>query len=360
MAKPPVGYVRDPKYYLVDHSHREVLPDGQRFDDVRSIWRKVLEGMLPKDVLVMANTQWGFTTRQYKSSGGGPLSKSEFYRMLRNPFYAGVMVRKGQSFAGRHRPMVTLEEFDKVQRILDARAYAKGRSKPALYFPYRGLISCGECGAQVTAKKTTNRHGKTYTYYHCCRKNYRHRYCSQGALQEKEIEAQLLSWLTNARPPKAWMSEATKHLKKMQASRSKAAERILRQREARAVEIETKLGRLRKLLLSDVLTADEYKVEKERLARAQAELRISQPAPTPAQLMKPALDGISLLSKAPELFQAASPTEKAVLFRQLVRNPKLKDKTLLIEGQFPFDWLSSWRSSPSLCAWRDLVETFLL
>ena len=71
-----------------------------------------------------------------------------------------------------HRPMVTEEEWERVQYILGR------KNKPRIKkhnFTFRGPIFCGECGCLVTAETKTKKiigtgEIKKYTYYHCTRR----------------------------------------------------------------------------------------------------------------------------------------------------------------------------------------------
>jgi len=41
------------------------------------------------------------------------------YRIFTNPFYAGILERDGKTYPGKHTAMITVDEFEKVQKILD-------------------------------------------------------------------------------------------------------------------------------------------------------------------------------------------------------------------------------------------------
>src|SRR5207249_2782245 len=98
---------------------------------------------------------------------GKPISLSAVYKILTNRFYAGILEREGKIFPGKHQPMVTIDEFEEVEKLLGrpGRPRAKDRE-----FAYTGMIRCGECGFSVTAEEKTNRYGYHYTYYHCSKR----------------------------------------------------------------------------------------------------------------------------------------------------------------------------------------------
>ena len=94
-----------------------------------------------------------------KRIGGNPLALSATYRILANPFYAGVLQRDGKTYPGKHIPMISIDEFKHVQQLLGR----PGRPRETRSFAYTGMIRCGECGLAVTAEKKINRHGSHYT-----------------------------------------------------------------------------------------------------------------------------------------------------------------------------------------------------
>jgi len=58
-------------------------------------------------------------------------------------------IRNRDARPGAHEPIVTKDEFDRVQELL-GRPNRQPRQRHA--FAFTGLIRCGECGASVTAE----------------------------------------------------------------------------------------------------------------------------------------------------------------------------------------------------------------
>ena len=53
-----------------------------------------------------------------RPTGGGPFSRGHIYKILSNPIYVGRIAHKGETYAGRHPPIVTLGLRDEVQQSL--------------------------------------------------------------------------------------------------------------------------------------------------------------------------------------------------------------------------------------------------
>ncbi len=159
-----------------------IIKDPERFPLIRKAWDLMLTGTYtPPQILDKLNNEWGFRTRTWKKKGGKPMSRSTIYRIFTNPFYAGIIPYKGLFTEGKHPPMITVEEFDRVQLLLGR----KGKPRPKRYqYAYPGLIRCGECGGFVSAtfkEKILRSTGKlkTYTLYYCVRARKQPEVCSQ-------------------------------------------------------------------------------------------------------------------------------------------------------------------------------------
>ena len=95
-------------------------------------------------------------------------------------------------YKGNHTPMITLEEYDRVQIILGKRG--KPRSKDHA-FAFTGVMRC-ECGGMITASEKTKiikKTGevKTYVYYHCTKKKKGKLCMLQKPLTLDELENQI-------------------------------------------------------------------------------------------------------------------------------------------------------------------------
>lgn len=111
----PHGYLNDK---MNDKGQKRILVDEERWGYVRRIWDLMLTGNYnPSQVLEIVTAE-GLTTRKTKRQGSYALTKSGVYRMLTNEFYTGVFIIKGVRYPGKHRPMVTTDEYDRVQHLL--------------------------------------------------------------------------------------------------------------------------------------------------------------------------------------------------------------------------------------------------
>jgi site-specific DNA recombinase len=110
-----------------------------------------------------------------------PLALSTLGKLLRNPFYCGVFVHKGELHQGVHVPMITKKTFDDIQiALLNAAKPQDGyrKQKGVLFLNF---ANCGSCGYAITAERHIKRSGLHFHYYRF------------GAAPIKHIRSRLLS-----------------------------------------------------------------------------------------------------------------------------------------------------------------------
>ena len=186
-SRAPLGYLND----VIEHT---IVVDEQRFMLVRKMWDLMLTGnYTPQQIRQIANKEWGFRTPKTKRDGGVELATSMMYKIFNNIFYTGSFTWAGKVYTGNHKPMITLEEYDRVQVILGKKGKPRSQTHE---FAYTGLMRCEVCGSMYTASekmKIVKSTGelKTYVYYHCTRRK-KDVVCDQRKpMTLKELEDQI-------------------------------------------------------------------------------------------------------------------------------------------------------------------------
>jgi site-specific DNA recombinase len=166
---PPVGY-------LNDRINKVVIADPDRFNTMRILWDKMLTGTYSMAQLVhVADKELHLTTPVRGKTGGKPIAYSSLCALFKNPFYTGKLRHNDTLYPGNHPAMITEQEFERVQQIIDPSHTTRPKDK-TYNFQLRNLFLCGECGFAITVEqkqkliKSTGE-TKTYIYYHCTGKN---------------------------------------------------------------------------------------------------------------------------------------------------------------------------------------------
>lgn len=208
---------RAPAGYMNDKLEKIIVKDPERFELIKNTWELVIDGAYsPLQVLKILNQKWGYLSRKTKHSGGHKMSQSEFYRILNNPFYYGQFKYNGELYKGKHEPMITINQFEAVQKILGNKIKPRKHKKD---FAFTGIIVCGHCGCQITAEEKTKlikseKVNRSYTYYRCTRrKNDVH--CEQPPITLSDLEDQIVEEIekfTIHKNFKDWSLKAIKYI----------------------------------------------------------------------------------------------------------------------------------------------------
>lgn len=184
----PTGYLNEKRsdrkgYVIIDPYRSPVIK--QMFEKVaREEWsgRKLYQWL--KDI-------------RFKARSGKPLSLSNVYSIIKNPFYYGTFEfpkNSGNWYAGKHTPIITKELYDKVQEHLAKESHVRINSKE---FAFTRLLTCGLCGSGVTAeekfKKLKDGSVNRHVYYGCTRS--RDLNCKCGYIREEDLIKQLVDLL---------------------------------------------------------------------------------------------------------------------------------------------------------------------
>ncbi|MEV6504275.1 recombinase family protein [Streptomyces prunicolor] len=249
----PVGYLNDVAMHTV-------IDDPERFILVRRMWDHLLTGLYtPPRIAQMAETEWGLTTPKRKRVGGTPLARASIYRIFRDPFYAGLVRWDGEIYQGKHRAMVTLEEFRRAQSILDG---GKNRSGKLTKhdFPYRGLITCGECSAQYTAETQ-----KGNVYYHCTHRKTNVDCFQRKNIREESIQAQIGDVMAKHSIHPKFRTWALKYLGERNPVIAEEAEQIRLTRASRVQQLRDQFDRLLDLKLQELVDDDVFKAKQDSM-----------------------------------------------------------------------------------------------
>ena len=322
----PIGYLNEPVL-------RTIVPDPERFLLVRRIFELGLTGVYSLRDIRRQTESWGLKTRQRARIGGGYLTTSHVHKILTDPFYSGVIVWGGKSYPGAHEAVVTATEFEKVQ----VRLRRPGKAAPKKhFFPFTGLIRCGECATGVTAEHKTNRFGSRYIYYHCMRnrKDYR---CRQPYVQAPFLEAQFLAFIRSlsvrSEAAAAYATECEAEAKAAEATRQSqyaATEQALK---ALTRESQT----LMTLRLRELISDTEFGRERQRIVDEEAylvkglqEAKEQERAKVHSQFVG------SLPQKLVGSFESGDDQTKRRVVARMIEKSVLRDKVLTCIPAEPF------------------------
>jgi len=328
----PLGYLND-KYAL--KGEKIIHCDPERFDKIKAAWKTLLsqEGTVPE--IVDQLNKDGFRTRK-----GRPLSASTMYSIFNNLFYTGFFEWNGEVKDGGHKPMITMEEYDRVQIFLGR----KGRPRVNKHeHAYTGLIRCAECGCMVTAEppktKTNKSDGKIHMYrYMRCTKKRKDVKCGQKYIQVEDLEKQINEILKSIEIPESFKQWIFKELRRQTKEETKQFISKRTQLQKLFNENETMAETLVQKLLKGVISDEVYKEQKKKFVAEQKRLnqQINSYNEDKFDWLTRVERVFNFASYAREEFEKGDIKTKRQIFSTLGSNFLLNDKKLYLELEKPF------------------------
>jgi site-specific DNA recombinase len=269
----PLGYLNK----TVENTEEKIIAsDPDRFPLIRKMWDLMLTGAYtPPQILEIANKEWGFRTRRTKSQGDKELSRSGIYKIFTNLFYTGAFEYFGKLYAGKHEPLVTMEEYDRVQVLLGR----KGRPRPQKHeFAFTGVIRCAECGCLYTAenkKKFIKSTGEVrqYNYYHCTRRRKDYACPQRGAVKEEDLMGQIEQVLEKYTILPEFRDWALAILNQKNDSEIEARSKIHETQCASLLKTQRELDNLTKMRYRDLIDDDQFVKDRDLLQAQINELK---------------------------------------------------------------------------------------
>ena len=189
-GKAPVGYVNVRK--MTDGIElRTVEVDPVRGPLMQYAFEAYASGDISIGDLLDDLTDRGLTTVGGPNTPSKNLSRSQLHRLLKHPFYKGIVRYKGVEYEGTHEPLVSAELWETVQVMFELRAKSgEKRRKHSHYL--KGTVFCGKCKSRLIIMKTTNRHGTQYEYFACLGRHQKRTTCDLKSLPIDQVEQRVI------------------------------------------------------------------------------------------------------------------------------------------------------------------------
>jgi len=297
-----------PQGYLNNRATRTIEIDPERFPVLRRAWELLLtEKYTLIEVHRILVEDWGYRGKTGRANASGKITVSSLHNMFRSPFYKGMFTFRGEVYTHQCQRMVTPDEWERAQQILNRRTY-KSRTKYAHAFT--GLITCASCGYAVTAEIS-----KGHTYYHCLNKL---GICSKKGIREEEIERLIDEVLESITLPPEFKELCHRILDDLQREEEKAAEEIKTRQQAALSEIKKQKDALLSLCLAGYLTTDEFAEKKQELMEQEARLAAASTTSGDTSPIDRAIrEAASFATTARSRFATCTADEKRLISRQL-------------------------------------------
>ncbi|HEV7942429.1 MAG TPA: recombinase family protein [Solirubrobacteraceae bacterium] len=218
----------------------------------------------------------GLTTVPGPKTPSTPLTVSHLHRLLRHPYYVGIVRYQGVLYQGKHEQLVDHDTWQRVQELLTAKHLTGEKHREHPHY-LKGSIFCGQCGSRLIVCHAKGR-GGIYPYFICLGRQQKRTECELRALKIEKVEAEIARFYATVQLKEDEHGAVRAFLEEELTNLRLDGERERKVQERRLVGL---MGERKKLLdahYADAVPLDLLKSEQERLTRAidTAESRLAE------------------------------------------------------------------------------------
>jgi predicted transcriptional regulator len=190
-------------------------------------------------------------------------------------------------------------------------------------FPFRGLLTCGECKCAITAEVQ-----KGHNYYRCTKKKSP---CSQKYVREELLTEQVKSFLQKVSLPSQDTEKVLRELDKDEQKAREDSKVVVQNFKSELVDTEAKLDKLLSAFLDEVITSEEYAAQKQKMLDKRVELKekIHEIEDKGVSWLEPARAWVKSLNQADILLSSGDMIGMTTFLKQIGSNH-------ILEGQKKF------------------------
>ena len=207
------------------------------------------------------------------------------------------------------------------------------------YFPFRGLLTCGECKCAITAETQ-----KGHNYYRCTKKK---TICSQKYVREELLTEQVKSFLQKVSLSSRDTEKVLRELGKDEQKAKASSRAVLQNLKNEIADIGVKLDKLLSAYLDEIVSTEEYAAQKQKLLLRKVEHteEISEIENGSVSWLEPARAFVKSLNHATELVRSGDKSEMTTFLKQIGSNHILIDKSFSFSPKKPFQILAERREA---------------
>ena len=321
--KAPVGYIN-----CIDEltGRKTIAVDKNKAVYIKQLFELYSSGAYSVEEISKKLFEQGFNHK------GKPYSKPKLLFALKDVFYIGKMKIKDVIYDGKHKPLIDIATFNKVQKMFNQ---PKARTHE-VEFAYTGLITCGHCGCQLTAEL---KKGK-YVYYHCTGK--RGGICKKDYIREEKLDEVFLELIDKIpNPDEGFFEEIKKAVIEVRKIKSNYEETSMEEIQKQIARLQTRLDNLYMDKLDGNITNDYWK-EKHNLWHDEKD-RLIEKLKSISHTSRTFDEGSNLLENfckyARQEFLQANGKKKRAILKMLGSNFVYKDKEVSIVLTSVFNYL---------------------
>ena len=329
-GKDSLGYINEPRLRTIE-PHPDFFPKIKR----------VME--------LFATCQYTLTAIQKELAAVGivgnlskkPLPLSSIGNILRNPFYYGVFLHKGEMHQGIHAPMISKKTFDEIQDALVKIGKPQHRNKRGHKgFLFLNFATCGSCGHCITAERHTKKSGRRYFYYRCTHKNKKQHCEDRNFIREEKFAGEVKRNAALVTIPDEWKEKFLAQIELWQNDEAQMRQQHVDGIKAELAALKSKIDRLNTAFTEGGLELSEFKELKNPLIvqKAVLEQKLAEVERGKASRLEPLKNWVLEANQAGKWVLEDNWLEMKSFLQKVGSNRILHSQTLTVSFKKP--WIS--------------------
>ena len=313
--KPPIGYL--PKRELVGNQDvRTVIVDEERAPFIQEAFDLYATGNWTTRSLAKHLESRGLRSRPTPKQGARPLPATAIQKLLKNPYYIGVVVYCGRRVPdGRHTRLIDPDTFDHVQALLSARSVAGDRPHKHQHY-LRGTLYCAKCGGRLVYSRHRG-NGGMYEYFCCIKRLSRQQggRCDSRHYSVPQVEQAIAEHYRTVNLTERVREAIWADVRRDADERTVIVQKDIERHKRKIQKLTDNQARLVQLSYEGLVTSEVLATEQQRLEAEKLQVqRLLDAAELHARDIESALDGALAKTRTPHAtYLASTPLERRLL-----------------------------------------------
>lgn len=333
-TKAPVGYL---------NVNKDIIVDSERAPLVKKMFEMYATGLYSIKSLQNFAEEMNLCSSHSKTNK--PLGRETIYAMLKNPFYYGEMVIRGEKMPHASEPLISKSLYDKVQEVRSGgKIHTKMREYAGIPFVFRGLVKCAECGGTITSEQHFKKSGRKYTYLRCTHSN---GCCHQGLVSENLLLQQLDDEVFSKIRLSCNILEPLKKCVQKKLIEESDANMVMKRKITMELNnLEAKERRVKDSFFDGDISREEWQEEKALIATKREELQrtAEKYADISKEILLTVNETLDIAANVSDIMKKADPIQQNKLLSLMLAECYLDGQKLIYKLQKPFDKLVNLKS----------------
>jgi site-specific DNA recombinase len=325
----PIGYLN---YRNPETKEASVVLDPKRAFLVKRLFEVYAQGTCSIKELTKMVSEWGLTSTRLINK---PLTSATIHNILKNPFYFGYMLYKGERKPHVYPTLIDEPLFEACQQVMEG-----NRSKPVKATPkpfvFRGLMTCASCGCAVCSDIKKGKY-----IYLFCTKSKGKELCNAKRIREYKALAVVEKVLNSLVIPPELMEAIRCQLVETHNAGQKDFKAVFKDLQAELKQLEDSKDKLLDIYLKGSITEPEYDRNRTKIEKTigRIQRQVTENSQNHNEFQNALVVLLKVMSKAGNIFKSSKIEQKRMIINFLFSNLWLDGENITYKLNSPFDKL---------------------